>query len=175
MKTAFLVALVCVKRPADLCNMNIKEGFWQLSMRGFTCQPLGYGKTEFHNPSAPLHIEPFLEDSKLCPVYHLVLLEERLYKLRPEKETRFWLSVRAPHKAVGAPTMSKWLAEVIRGSGALSGKARDVRSAGSSTAIQVGVDMKKVLKAADWHRISTMQRHYFKPQKLESLSDILKV
>ena len=29
------------KRPADLCNMQVVEGFWQLDMRGFTCQPLG--------------------------------------------------------------------------------------------------------------------------------------
>ena len=60
LKTAFLVALVCFKRLADSCNMNMKEGFWQLNMLGFTCQPLGYGKTEFHNPATPLHIEPFL-------------------------------------------------------------------------------------------------------------------
>ena len=26
-KTAFLVAVVCYKRPADLCNMQVVEGF----------------------------------------------------------------------------------------------------------------------------------------------------
>ena len=49
MKTAFLLALVCYKRPADLCNMQVHRGYWQLSMRGFSCQPLGFGKTEIHN------------------------------------------------------------------------------------------------------------------------------
>ena len=41
MKTAFLVGLVFYKRPADLCNLQVVEGFWQPDMRGFTCQPLG--------------------------------------------------------------------------------------------------------------------------------------
>ena len=27
-KTAFLVVLVCYKRPADMCNMQVVEGFW---------------------------------------------------------------------------------------------------------------------------------------------------
>ena len=175
LKTAFLVALVCFKRLADSCNMNMKEGFWQLNMLGFTCQPLGYGKTEFHNPATPLHIEPFLEDRRLCLVYHLVRLDRRFSKLRPAKETKFWLSSKTPHEPVSATTISRWLTEVIRGSGALSGQARDVRSAESSIAIQAGMVIRKVMKAADWHRISTMQRHYFKPQKLETVSDILRV
>ena len=62
LKTAFLVALVCFKRPADLCNMQVVDGYWILNMRGFTCQPLGFGKTETHNPTPPLVIEPYLED-----------------------------------------------------------------------------------------------------------------
>ena len=42
-KTAFLVAVVCYKRPADLCNMQVVQGYWQLDSSGFTCQPLGFG------------------------------------------------------------------------------------------------------------------------------------
>ena len=30
-KTAFLVAIVCYKRPADLCNMQIVRGYWDLN------------------------------------------------------------------------------------------------------------------------------------------------
>ena len=44
-KTAFLVAVVCYKRPADLCNMQVVPDYWQLDESGFTCQPLGFGKT----------------------------------------------------------------------------------------------------------------------------------
>ena len=52
--------------------------------------------------------------------------------------------------------------------------ARDVRSVGASTAIQASLDIEIILKAADWQRLSTVRKHYFKPQKLENLSVILK-
>ena len=55
MKTGFLVALVLYKRPADLCNLQVVEGFWQLDMRGFACQPLGVILRNF------LHLEWFEE------------------------------------------------------------------------------------------------------------------
>ena len=150
-------------------------GFWQLGMRGFTCQPLGYGKTEPHNPVPPIKIEPFLKDPRLCPVYHLVRLEKSLVKLRPQSETRFWLSSRKPHKAITPITMCRWLKEVIVDTGSLSGTARDVRSVGASTAVQANMDIKRVMEAANWQRLSTLQRHYFKPQSLQSLTNILNV
>ena len=155
--------------------MHVKEGYWDLNMRGFTCQPLGYGKTEAHNPAAIIHIDPNQEDPQLCPVYHLVRLEKTYSKLRPESETKFWLSSKYPHNAVKVSTMYRWLVEVLRGSGALSGRAGEVRSAGASTAVQSGVDLRRVMKAADWQRISTLQRHYFRPQKVQSLVKILNV
>ena len=175
MKMAFLVALVCYKRPADLCNMQVVEGFWQLDMRGFTCQPLGYGKTEPHNPVPPIKIEPFLKDPRLCPVYHLVRLKRSLVRLRPKSKTRFWLSSRQPHQAVTPTTMCGWLKQVILDAGSLSGTARDVRSVGASTAVQARMDIKGIMEAANWQRLVTLQRHYFKPQSLQSLSSILNV
>ena len=63
MKTALQVSMVCVKKD-----------YWELDMNGFTYQPLGYGKTESHNPVPPIRIEPFHQDPILCPVYHLVRL-----------------------------------------------------------------------------------------------------
>lgn len=175
MKTAFLVALVCYKRPADLCNMQVVGDFWKLDMRGFTCQPLGYGKTESHNPVPPIKVEPFLKDPRLCPVYHLVRLEKILGKLRSKSDPRFWLSSKQPHQAITPSTMCGWLKEVIRDSGSLSGSARDVRSVGASTAVQAKFDIKQIMEAANWQRLTTLQRHYFKPQSLGSLSSILNV
>merc|ERR1712096_298450 len=110
------------------------------------------------------------EDPGLCPVYHLVRLEKRLKYLRRESETRFWLAARRPHQAVTVKTISRWLVEVIRGSGALGGMAKEVRSVGASTAVQASLDMKQIMKAADWQRLTTLQRHYFKPQTIQSLS-----
>ena len=146
-----------------------------MDMRGFTCQPLGYGKTESHNQVQPIKIEPLLKDPRLCPVFHLVRLERSLVKLRPKSETRFWLSSKQPHQAITPSTMCGWLKQVIMYSGSLSGTARDVRSEGASTAVQARMDIRGIMEAANWQRLSALQRHYFKPQNLQSLSSILNV
>ena len=102
-------------------------------------------------------------------------MEKSLVRLRPKSETCFWLSSRQPHKAVTPTTMCGWLKKVIVDTGSLSGTARDVRSVGASTAVQARMDIKGIMEAANWQRLSTLQRHYFKPQSLQSLSNILNV
>ena len=174
-KTCFLVSLVCCKRPACLRNMKKVPGYWDLSMNGLRCQTLGLGKTELHHISPPIIIEPHLEDPQLCPVYHLVRLDKLLDRVRPKDVTDFWLSSRKPHKPVSTQTLCKWLKKVIIDSGALSGSARDVRSVGSSTAAQAGLDIGRIMEAGDWRRLKTFQSHYFKPQKLDCITNILKV
>ena len=168
-------AVVCYKRPADLCNMQIVRGYWQLDESGFSCQPLGFGKTETHRPVPPIRIEPFQSNPNLCPVLHMINLERRLVKLRPQSVKQFWITSRRPFKAISPVTMSRWLQDVILDAGFSEGSARDVRSVGSSTAVQTNMDIGKVMEAANWQRLSTMQRHYFKPQCLQSLSGILNV
>ena len=113
LKTAFLVALVCIKRPADVCNMCIVEGYWQLSADGFCRQPLGYGKTEMHNPVPPMKIDPLTSDQLLCPVKHLIVLEKRLKSIRGVDERRFWISAKKPYKAVTSRTMCTWLKKLL--------------------------------------------------------------
>ena len=54
-------------------------------------------------------------------------------------------------------------------------QAGDVRSVGASTAVQARMDIKGIMEAANWQRLSTLQRYYFKPQSLQSLSNILNV
>ena len=174
-KTCFLVSLVCCKRPACLRNMKKVPGYWELTMAGLRCQTLGISKTEVHHISTPIEIKPFSEDPQLCPVYHMVRLDKILDKVRPEGITDFWLSSRKPHKPVSTQTICKWLKQVIVESGALSGSARDVRSVGSSTAAQAGLDISRIMQAADWRRVKTFQSHYFKPQPIDSITNILRV
>ena len=175
LKTCFLVCLVCCKRPACLRNMKKVPGYWELSMAGFRCQTLGMSKTEVHHVSPPIVIDPFLEDPQLCPVFHLVRLDKLLDKVRQKDVTDFWLSAKKPNNPVSTQTLCRWLKKVIMDSGALVGSARDVRSVGSSTAAQAGLDIGRILEAGDWRRLQTFQSHYFKPQRLQCISSILRV
>ena len=68
-------------------------------------------------------------------------------------------------------TLARWLKEVLSLAGVVDAKARSVRSVGSSTAAQGSLDMKRILDAGDWSRTKTFQRHYFRPQTLETISD----
>ena len=143
-------------------------------MSGLRCQTLGMSKTEIHNVAPPIHIEPYNDDPALCPIFHMVRLDKKLEKFRGKNETRFWLSSKKPHSPATVQTICKWLKSVIVDSGAVSGSVRDARSAGATTAAQAGIDLGRVMEAADWKRLSTFQRHYFKPQSLDNLSSILK-
>ena len=175
LKTCFLVSLVCCKRPACLRNMKKVPGYWELSMAGFRCQTLGVSKTEVHHVSPPIVIDPFFEDPQLCPVFHLVRLDKLLDKVRQKDVTDFWLSAKKPNNPVSTQTLCRWLKKVIIDSGALVGSARDFRSVGSSTAAQAGLDIGRILEAGDWRRLQTFQSHYFKPQRLQCISSILRV
>ena len=94
---------------------------------------------------------------------------------KKDPEDRFWLSAKAPHKAVSTRTLSEWLRFVIKEAGNREGLAREVRSVGLSVAVQSNFDLKQALAAGNWQRLSTVRRHYFRPQSLQSLSQILKV
>ena len=107
-------------------------------------------KTEIHNVAPPIHIEPYNDDPALCPIFHMVRLDKKLEKLRGKNETRFWLSSKKPHSPATVQTICKWLKSVIFDSGAVLGSARDVRSAGATTAAQAGIDLGRVMEAADW-------------------------
>ena len=65
--------------------------------------------------------------------------------------------------------------DVILDAGFPGGSARDVRSVGATTAVQINMDIGRVLEAANWQRLSTLQGHYFKPQCLQTLTGILNV
>ena len=71
--------------------------------------------------------------------------------------------------------MCRWMKEVISDAGVPSCSAKDVRSVGATTAVQASMDINRVMEAANWQRLSTLQRHYFKPQCLQSLTGILNV
>ena len=53
--------------------------------------------------------------------------------------------------------------EVIIATRSMAGMARDVRSVGASNAVQARLDIRLVMAAGNWTRLSTVQKHYFKP------------
>ena len=74
----------------------------------------GFSKTEMHNPAQPIYIIPYREESDLCPVKNLFLLETKLSRLRPRSDKRFWISSKKPNRGISRQAMSSWLKSVIK-------------------------------------------------------------
>ena len=62
------------------------------------------------------------------------------------------LHIQTPVQSNLSLTMSRWLQDA----GSPEGSARDVRSVGSSTAVQTNMDINKMMQAANWTRLTTM-------------------
>ena len=71
--------------------------------------------------------------------------------------------------------MSGWLQDVIMNAGFQEELARDVCSVGAPVEVQSNLDIKKILEVANWQKLSTPQKHYFKPQLPQSMTGILYV
>jgi hypothetical protein len=171
LKTSFLLALVTVKRPSDINRIHILDGYFQLSMHRLTAQPLGVGKTD--RPShigPPIVVEAFLKEPQLCPVYYLNAYVRRTQKHRQPAATKLFLATRRPFAPVSPQTQARWLRELLALLGVVKPQARSVRSVGSSTAAQANLDISRIMVAADWSRLATFARHYFRPQAMVPLS-----
>ena len=164
LKTNMLVALATAKRPSSLSLLSIKDGFCQVGQSSIRFQPVELEKTEGMGHCAPpLLITQFTEDPRLCPVYYLKAYMKRLKTTR--SSDRLFVSLVAPHGAVTAAAIARWLKKAISMSGQV-GSEGSTRAASSSRAIMNGASLQAVLAAGDWARASTFRKFYFKPAEL---------
>ena len=105
-------------------------------------------------------------NNHLCPVNTLRTYEERTKKLRGE-ESRVFIAVIKPHKAVASCTIARWLNNILTKSGINTNifKAHSVRSASVSTAANAGITTNDILKVADWSNATVFQKYYYKPER----------
>ena len=162
-KTAMLLALTRPSRSADLSQLSLSGK--QYKPAGVTFTPSSLAKqsrqgkpiTEFFFPS-------FQHDSGLCPVVTLKAYEERTVTCRGA-ETKLFLALIKPHKAVTSSTIARWLKSLLEAAGIDTSvfTAHSVRGASSSAAANLGITTNDILKAADWSSESVFQRFYYKP------------
>ena len=75
-----------------------------------------------------------------------------------------FLAIIKPHGAVPSSTIARWLKNVLKAAGidvSIFG-AHSVRGASSSTAMNMGIIINDILKAADWSSESVFQKFYYK-------------
>ena len=168
----FLFTLSAVKRPSDVARIVIDKEYFQLSDSKIRAQPLGLGKCDKPEVTGvPIVVDSFLIDPAICPVFNIKKYLDRVSCFRDsDKKNGLFLTINKPHRTASVRTLCRWLKTILIEAGAINAQARSVRSVGSSTAAQAGIDLHRILQAGSWKRLSTFQRHYFKPQNLSSVT-----
>ena len=168
-KTAFLLAIISFERSSDLIRLDIREEFMQFNTDRVILQPISLGKTD--RPThlgSPITVLSFPEDSYVCPVLclkHYILSSNNFRG----KFTSLFIATKQPYKPVSSKTIAKWICNIIRQIDSAS-TAHSTRAVGSTNALYNGISLDQVLKAGDWTRVSTFQRHYLGPVNQNSIT-----
>jgi hypothetical protein len=114
-------------------------------------------------PVATFFYPSFPSNSLLCPVTTLKAYEERTANVRGT-ETKLFLAIIKPNKAVASSTIARWLKSLLQAAGIDISifSAHSVRGASSTTAANMGITTNDILKAADWSSESVFQKFYYK-------------
>lgn len=163
-KTVTLLALASAQRIQTLSlikikNIFIKEDFILIKITDLI-------KTSRPGACQPLIKLPFLrENPEICPALALQAYIDITKTLRCEQSKDYlFISIRKPHKNVGAQTLSHWVKKVLERSGIDIGifGAHSTRHASTSAAHNAGVNLEVVRRAAGWSDSSNVFYKYYK-------------
>ena len=177
-KTVFLLAMASAHRGKELSFLKIHlMSSHSLYIRfqfedRFKVQGL-------KDPPKETFFHRFEEDSNICPV---VALEALLGRTREHRiidcvtghcsPTQVFLATKAPHTAVGRPSIARWLVSLIGRAGIdiTTYSGHSTRSASTSKAASLGVPIEVIVQQANWKCNSTFEKFIINPLILEGNS-----
>ena len=165
-KTVMLLALTCPSRSVDLSNLDLKMRSFR--SEGVEFSPTGLAKQTRQGRTIASFFFPSCPDKpELCPVQALRAYEFQTEMLRGE-ESKLFVAVIKPHRAVTSSTIARWLKSILGAAGVDTSifNAHSVRGASSSRAANMGITTNDILKAANWSSESVFQRFYYKPTEI---------
>ena len=88
-------------------------------------------------------------------------LEEYVKKTaKRRRDDRLLISYKAPNKAIGSQTLSRWLCTVLTKAGvSMEYTGHSTRSASTSVVANSGLPMELILKTADWSSANVFKKH----------------
>ena len=107
-----------------------------------------------------------IPESLACPVACLSAYLIKSFDFRsPGAGKTLLLGLKAPHRAVGASTVARWIKEVLACSGIDVNlfTAHSSRGAAASKAFASGIPVERILEAGGWANESVFSRHYQRP------------
>ena len=111
-----------------------------------------------------MEFRAYTPNPKLCVVACIKEYIKRTSTIRGQ-ETQLLLSWMKPHSSISQDTLSRWIKIVLCKSGVDMNlfKPHSTRSASTSAAARLGVNMQTVMKTAGWANTQTFAKFYNKP------------
>ena len=118
-----------------------------------------------NHPGRDISFSAFTDDPRICVVQCLKEYVKRTTDIR-QNEQQLLISYKAPHKAIGNQTLSRWLRTVLTRAGvSLEYTGHSTRSASTSEAGNSGLPMEIILDAGDWSSATVFKKYYYKQPK----------
>lgn len=119
-------------------------------------------------PPIEVFFPAFPPDRRLCVVNYLKNYENKTSVFRNLNENNrksLFLGTISPHHPVTSSTISRWLKATIKLAGIDITKyqGHSVRGAAVSSAKDLGISTRDIMKVADWSRESTFTKFYYRP------------
>ena len=159
-KLTMLVALASAARVHEIaaldCGSVIKKtDCWEFVLTSHV------KNSRPNHPNRRLYLSRYVNNPSICV---LRCLEH--YTLRTASHRQYqqlFLSYIRPFKPVGSQTIARWICSVLGLAGVDSAyTAHSTRSSSTSAAVEHGLPIEEVLKAADWASARTFEKHYHK-------------
>ena len=166
-KLAMLFALCCPERVSSLSKLDLR--YCRVIPEGISFTLTTPRKRSSPEQLSQAFFTSFPYNRRLCPVDTLRCYLKATRHLRPvfpsSKPDPLFVSYVKPHNPIISPALSPWLRTVLKSAGIDTEifKAHSVRGASTTTAVNSNVPLDDVMKMADWSRVSTFQKFYYKP------------
>ena len=172
-KTLCLLILLNGARINTVFNFQLDEII--INEIGVTITPSNVLKHSKQNRKGDIFTySAFLDDSKLCIVQTLSAYLEQRNKLVSADIKKLFVTTKRPFKAASANTLRRWVKNTLTKAGIFNFSAHSCRSASTSKAVALNIDLEEVLKLACWKREETFYRHY-KKHILTATKDLNKI
>ena len=102
----------------------------------------------------------YLENSKLCVVQAMNTYLARRNRLVPKEVTKLFITTKKPYRAASSDTLRRWVKNTLTKAGIFNFSAHSCRSASTSKAMALNIDLEEILRLACWKRESTFFKHY---------------
>ena len=168
-KTLCLLLLLSGTRMNSVFNFNINE--IKITNVGITINPSAVLKHSRQNRKMDVfYYKEFTANDKLCVVKALTEYTKRRANKVDAKINKLFITNKKPYHSASIDTMRNWIKKLFKKAGIHNFSAHSCRSASTSKAAMLKVNLDDLLKMASWSNVNTFRTYYQK--EIKDLPDL---